>query len=133
MRFFLIPILIIYTTNIFADVMRVTILGSGTPRPDINRFSQSILIEAADQKLLFDSGRGATIRLSQANVSIGDINTIFLDSQISLIFSRSPEKPSTFVMNIASKSQYFKVSKIFFDIVFKVFGSQSIATGIIPN
>ena len=78
MRFFLIPILIIYTTNIFADVMRVTILGSGTPRPDINRFSQSILIEAADQKLLFDSGRGATIRLSQANVSIGDINTIFL-------------------------------------------------------
>ena len=78
MRFFLIPILIIYTNNIFADVLRVTILGSGTPRPDINRFSQSILIEAGDQKLLFDSGRGATIRLSQANINVGDINTIFL-------------------------------------------------------
>ena len=46
MRFFLIPIFLLFTTSSFADVMRVTILGSGTPRPDIDRFSQSILIEA---------------------------------------------------------------------------------------
>lgn len=78
MRFFLIPILLIFVSPIFADVMRVTILGSGTPRPDINRFSQSILVEAGDEKLLFDAGRGATVRLSQAGINIKDINKIFL-------------------------------------------------------
>ncbi|MFT4516556.1 MAG: ribonuclease Z [Gammaproteobacteria bacterium] len=78
MRFFLIPILLMFASPIFADVMRVTILGSGTPRPDINRFSQSILVEAGDEKLLFDAGRGATIRLSQAGINIKDINKVFL-------------------------------------------------------
>ena len=67
-----------FVSPIFADVMRVTILGSGTPRPDINRFSQSILVEAGDEKLLFDVGRGATIRLSQAGINIKDINKIIL-------------------------------------------------------
>ena len=78
MRFFLIPILLVYVSTSFADVMRVTILGSGTPRPDINRFSQSILVEADGEKLLFDAGRGSTIRLTQARVNIGDISNIFL-------------------------------------------------------
>ena len=78
MRFYFIPVLLVYSSLVFADVMRVTILGSGTPRPDINRFSQSILVEAGDEKLLFDSGRGATIRLTQAGVNIGDINKVFL-------------------------------------------------------
>ena len=78
MRFFLIPVLLLLTYPAFAEVMRVTILGSGTPRPDINRFSQSILIEVGEEKLLFDVGRGATIRLSQAQVNIGDINKVFL-------------------------------------------------------
>ena len=78
MRFFLIPLLLTFASISFADVMRVTILGSGTPRPDINRFSQSILVEAGEEKLLFDSGRGATIRLTQAGINIGDINKVFL-------------------------------------------------------
>ena len=78
MRFFLILIFLLFTSSSFADVMRVTILGSGTPRPDIDRFSQSILIEADGEKLLFDAGRGSAIRLSQARVNIGDINNIFL-------------------------------------------------------
>tara|TARA_B100001564_G_scaffold147765_1_gene124143 strand:+ start:99 stop:1025 length:927 start_codon:yes stop_codon:yes gene_type:complete len=78
MRFFLIPLLLTFASISFADVIRVTILGSGTPRPDINRFSQSILVEAGEEKLLFDSGRGATIRLTQAGINIGDINKVFL-------------------------------------------------------
>ena len=78
MRFFLIPILLAYVSVSFADIIRVTILGSGTPRPDINRFSQSILVEAGEEKLLFDTGRGSAIRLSQANISVGDIDQIFL-------------------------------------------------------
>ena len=78
MRFFLIPIFLLSVSTSFADVMRVTILGSGNLRLDINRFSQSILVEAGDEKLLFDTGRGSAIRLSQANINIGDINEVFL-------------------------------------------------------
>jgi len=78
MRFFLIPILLIFTLNAHAEVMRVIILGSGTPRPNIERFSQSILIEVNDEKLLFDSGRGATIRLNQANIPLKEIKKVFL-------------------------------------------------------
>ena len=78
MRYFLFPILLLFCINSYAEVMRVTILGSGTPRPDIHRFSQSILIESNGEKLLFDSGRGVTIRLNQANIGLGSINKVFL-------------------------------------------------------
>ena len=78
MRFFLIPILLVFTLNAHAEVMRIIILGSGTPRPNIERFSQSILIEVNDEKLLFDSGRGATIRLNQANIPLKEIKKVFL-------------------------------------------------------
>lgn len=56
----------------------VTLLGTGTPRPSMRRFSQSILIEARSQKLLFDFGRGATLRLAQIDVSLGAITAGFI-------------------------------------------------------
>ena len=37
--------------------LTVTLLGTGTPLPILHRFGPSILIEAGDKKLLFDSGR----------------------------------------------------------------------------
>jgi len=52
---------------------RVTLLGTGTPIPDPDRFGPSTLVEAGNQKLLFDAGRGATIRLRQINPSKGAI------------------------------------------------------------
>ena len=58
--------------------MRVIFLGTGTPRLDIERFSQAILVESGDEKLLFDIGRGATIRMSQANIPIQEIDKVFL-------------------------------------------------------
>jgi len=76
-RLFIIFILILSPIISLADVMRVTILGSGTPRPDIERFSQAILIEAGDDKLLFDTGRGTSIRLSQMDFNIGKVDKIF--------------------------------------------------------
>ncbi len=78
MRFFLLIFLITFSLNISAEVMRVIFLGTGTPRPDIERFSQSILIESGDEKLLFDVGRGAVIRMNQANIPIQDIDKVFL-------------------------------------------------------
>jgi ribonuclease Z len=46
------------------------------PRPD--RFGPSTLIEAGDQTLLIDAGRGATMRLFQLGVPIGRIDALLL-------------------------------------------------------
>src|SRR5512143_317822 len=45
--------------------IQVTLLGTGSPRPSLERFGPSILVEAGTQKFLFDVGRGATQRLAQ--------------------------------------------------------------------
>lgn len=58
--------------------MRVTLLGTGTPQPSITRFSQATLVEAGEFKLLIDSGRGVSIRLTQAGVRLSDIDAVFI-------------------------------------------------------
>jgi len=57
---------------------RVTLLGTGTPIPRPDRFGPSTLVEAGDQKLLIDAGRGATIRLTQLGIPIGRIDALLL-------------------------------------------------------
>jgi ribonuclease Z len=56
---------------------RVTLLGSGAPNPSLDRFGPSTLIEAGDQKLLIDVGRGATTRLYQLHVPLSKIDVVF--------------------------------------------------------
>ena len=46
-----------------AAAIKVTFLGTGTPVPNPRQFGQSILVEAGDQKILFDCGRGCAHRL----------------------------------------------------------------------
>jgi ribonuclease Z len=58
--------------------MKIILLGTGTPYPESNRFGSAILIEAGGEKLLFDCGRGAVIRLSEAGVNVNEIDRIFL-------------------------------------------------------
>lgn len=58
--------------------MIVTLLGAGTGFSRIDRYGRAILVEAAGQPLLFDCGRGATIRLHQARVLAADVTTVFL-------------------------------------------------------
>ncbi len=60
------------------DDLRVTILGSGTPFPSVERFGPSTLVEAGDQRLVIDAGRGATQRLWQLGIPIGSIDAVFL-------------------------------------------------------
>jgi ribonuclease Z len=69
---------ILWCQSSYAQVMKVTLLGTGTPILNINRFGISTLVEAGDQKLLFDAGRGAAIRLHQAKVPLREISAIFL-------------------------------------------------------
>lgn len=57
---------------------RVTLLGTGSPTPSIERFGPSILVEAGHQRLLLDAGRGATIRLTQLGVPLGSVTAVVL-------------------------------------------------------
>ena len=61
-----------------SDEMRVTLLGTGTPFPNAERFGSAILVEVAGTKLLFDCGRGVVIRLTEAGVSPKEIDGLFL-------------------------------------------------------
>jgi len=61
-----------------AQNIKVTLLGTGNPRPVMSRFGPSILVEAGKEKLVFDCGRGATQRLYQLGISFSDITGIFL-------------------------------------------------------
>ena len=56
-----------------AQSIRLTPLGTGAPNSHPDRFGPATLVEAGSQKLLFDVGRGAPIRLNQCGVSLRDV------------------------------------------------------------
>jgi ribonuclease Z len=60
--------------------LRVTLLGTGNPRPSIDRFGPSTLIEAGKLRLLVDAGRGASMRLFQigGNELLAGIDAVLL-------------------------------------------------------
>jgi ribonuclease Z len=57
---------------------RVTLLGTGCPPAVMNRFGPSTLVEAGEQKFVFDAGRGALQRLTELGVRWQDIQGVFL-------------------------------------------------------
>jgi ribonuclease Z len=57
---------------------RVTLLGTGTPAPRIERFGPATLVEAGGQTLLFDAGRGVSMRLWQLKIPLGRVDCLFL-------------------------------------------------------
>ena len=61
-----------------SDSVVVTLLGTGTPNPRIDRFGPSTLVEAGGRRLVFDVGRGTTIRLEQAGVRSASVTAVFL-------------------------------------------------------
>jgi ribonuclease Z len=79
-RYFLVTFLVILLagSNAWAQEIRVTLLGTGNPIPSLTRFGPSILVQAGDETLIFDAGRGATQRLYQLAVPFQNINAVFL-------------------------------------------------------
>lgn len=65
-------------STMVTQVFRVTLLGTGAPPPVLHRFGPSTLVEAGDEKFLFDAGRGALQRLHQLGIPFGDITGMFL-------------------------------------------------------
>jgi ribonuclease Z len=60
------------------QALKVTLLGTGTPRPLLARFGPSTLIEAGSERLLIDCGRGAPQRLWQLNMPLREVPAVFL-------------------------------------------------------
>jgi ribonuclease Z len=59
--------------------LRVVLLGTGAgPVPNPQRFGISTLVIAGDQRLLFDCGRAATIRMNQLGIAPGTLSKLFL-------------------------------------------------------
>ena len=56
----------------------VTLLGTASPAPRPDRFGPSTLVEAGEQKLLIDAGRGVPIRLWQLGIPLGEIDALFV-------------------------------------------------------
>jgi ribonuclease BN (tRNA processing enzyme) len=57
--------------------MIVTVLGSGTCVPSIERSSCSVMLEVSDNRLLIDSGPGTMRRLLRTGTTIFDVDYIF--------------------------------------------------------
>lgn len=64
--------------TLMAQGIDVTLLGTGTPAPVLNRFGPATLVRAGDQTILIDAGRGVLQRLSQLKVPYSEIDALFL-------------------------------------------------------
>lgn len=57
--------------------MKITLLGTGSPTPMLNRAGSGYLIEVGDEMIVFDHGAGAHHSFLQAGKRAVDLNTIF--------------------------------------------------------
>lgn len=59
--------------------LKIILLGSAVgPRVNLEQFGASTLVEAGDVRLLFDAGRGATLRLTEVGIALDSISRLFL-------------------------------------------------------
>ncbi len=65
------------TTHLNKSIIKVTLLGTGTPQPIMDRFSASILVQAGGKNFLFDAGRGCLLRLAQLKVENNTFDAVF--------------------------------------------------------
>lgn len=70
--------LLMATSGAAAQEITVTLLGTGSPEPAFDRFGPSTLVQAGNQVLVFDVGRGANQRLAQVGLAVDRIDAIFL-------------------------------------------------------
>lgn len=57
--------------------VHVTLLGTGGPELSLDRFGAATLIEAGEDTLLFDAGRGVMQRLYECGVKINSVTKVF--------------------------------------------------------
>lgn len=57
---------------------KVTLLGTGGPRPEVDRGGTSILVQIGSDNILIDAGRGVVRQLLRAGIPIGQIDKLFI-------------------------------------------------------
>lgn len=57
--------------------MRITLLGTGTPTPSLDRMSSGYLVRTGGETMLFDLGPGAYHRMMQAGVAATEVGHMF--------------------------------------------------------
>ena len=58
--------------------MKITLLGTGGPRPDPARQGSSLVVRVGEEWLLFDCGRGAVTQLVRAGAPLEKLNPVFI-------------------------------------------------------
>ncbi|MFC1580716.1 MBL fold metallo-hydrolase [Thermodesulfobacteriota bacterium] len=58
--------------------MKITLLGTGGPKPETGRQGAGISVQVGDETLLFDAGRGITTQLVKAGIPPERVNPIFI-------------------------------------------------------
>ena len=58
--------------------IRITLLGTGVPTPAMQRFGPGTLVEAGEETLLFDAGRGVLQRIFQVTRPFKAVRSVFL-------------------------------------------------------
>jgi ribonuclease Z len=61
-----------------AQDIKVTLLGTGSPEPLVERFGPATMVEAGNEKLLFDAGRGVSQRLWQLHQPLRAVTALFI-------------------------------------------------------
>ena len=61
-----------------AQSLKVTLLGTGTPVPLIDRLGPSTLVQTDKETFLFDCGRGAAQRIFQLHMPLGQVTDLFI-------------------------------------------------------
>jgi ribonuclease Z len=78
MKLLIIICCLLCTEICIAQEFDVTLLGTGKPAPEMERFGPATLVEVGGEKFLFDCGRGASQRLWQLKIPLGRVSHIFL-------------------------------------------------------
>jgi len=69
----------LYATAPVDPDLKVILLGTGGgPGPNTQRYGISTLVVAGPEKLMFDSGRAATLRMNQLGIRLGEVTNLFL-------------------------------------------------------
>jgi len=72
-----IGLMLLWTIDLSGQTLSVTLLGTGSPIPIVDRFGPSTLIQAGAETLLFDCGRGVPLRLWQLQVPLRNVTAVF--------------------------------------------------------
>ncbi len=55
--------------------MKITLLGTGGPRPDPNRHGPAAIVNIGDAYLLFDAGRGVVLQMVRAGIPLDRVGS----------------------------------------------------------